>query len=45
MNLHPRALSGVRRSDVMLVRFWMKRVTVSGLSADLDLSLVQVEAA
>ena len=29
MILHPRVPSDVRRSDVMLVRFWMKRVTVS----------------
>ena len=28
-NLHPRVPSDVRRSDVMLERFWMKRVTVS----------------
>lgn len=45
MNLHPRGHSGVRRSDAMLVRFWMKRVIVSGWSVDLALSLVQVEAA
>ena len=28
-SFHPRGHSVVRRSDVMLVRFWMKRVTVS----------------